>query len=235
MRAVESDLQSRRVRVMKQESAKHTVAWFKIAEFVSRGEKERALALYRLLAHAIDDPAFVQQLEGDILLSFNDDAAFEHYAVSAQLYAKQGKSSEAAAVYEHLITLAPASDEKLQTLIDLYKQLPKVSRTYGATQLLLRNLMSRGQFEKVSTALQQLDEVALDFGMIHQELVAAWLNEENPPTEPLKLHVKKIIDFYFQAKQQKALQTFLMTLKMLHALLYQEACFYMQDNNTAAR
>jgi tetratricopeptide (TPR) repeat protein len=220
---------------MKQESAKHMVAWFKIAEFVSRGEKERALALYRLLAHAIDDPAFVQQLEGDILLSFNDDGAFEHYAVSAQLYAKQGKTSEAAAVYEHLITLTPGSDSKLETLINLYKQLPKVPRTYEATQLFLRNLISRGAFEKVSFALQQLDDAAVDFGMIHQELVAAWLNIENPPTEQLKHHVKKIIDFYFQAKQQKALQTFLMTLKMLHALLYQEACFYMQDNSAVAR
>jgi hypothetical protein len=30
---------------------KHTIAWFKIAECVSRGEKERALGVYRLLSH----------------------------------------------------------------------------------------------------------------------------------------------------------------------------------------
>jgi len=218
---------------MKQESAKTVVAWFKIAEFVSRGEKERALALYRLLAHAIDDPAFVQQLEGDILLSFSDEAAFERYAASAHLYAKQGKTNEAAAVYEHLITLNPSTDERLKLLIDLYKQLPKVPRTFEATQLFLRGLLHRSEFEKASALLQQLDEIGTDFGMIHQELVSAWLNVENPPTEPLKTHVKKIVDFYLSSAQQKSLQTFLMTLKMLHALLYQEACFYMQDVSTA--
>jgi tetratricopeptide (TPR) repeat protein len=215
--------------VVKQESAKQIVAWFKIAEFVSRGEKERALALYRLLAHAIDDAAFAQQLEGDILLSFNDDVAFEKYVQSAQLYNKDGRVSEAAAVYEHLITMAPQTSEKLQMMVDLYKQLSKQLRTFEAMQHFLRWLLSHKEFEKVSFILQQLDDAAVDFGMIHQELVQNWLHIENAPTESLKLHVRKIIDYYFQAKQQKALQTFLMTLKMLHALLYEDACFYLQD------
>jgi hypothetical protein len=44
-------------------------------------------------------------------------------------------------------------------------------------------------------------------------------------------HIKKVIDHYFNAKQQKALQSFLITLKMLHDLLYEKACIYMQEGN----
>ena len=51
---------------------KTSLAWFKLAEFVTRGEKERALSIFRLLAHSIRHDALVVQLEGDILLAFDD-------------------------------------------------------------------------------------------------------------------------------------------------------------------
>ncbi len=63
-------------------SGKYTIAWFKLAECVSRGEKERALGVYRLLSHSLDDSALVCQLEGDIFLSFNDkQQAVTNYAL----------------------------------------------------------------------------------------------------------------------------------------------------------
>jgi tetratricopeptide (TPR) repeat protein len=212
--------------VIKQDSNKQIVAWFKIAEFVSRGEKERALALYRLLAHAINDPAFAQQLEGDILLSFNDEHAFERYAQAVQLYCKSGKVSEAAAVYEHLLVLTPRSTERLQMVVDLYLQFPKQQRTFDALQHFIRLMINQHEFEKVSALLQQLPG---DFGVVHQELVNQWAIVENAPAEPLKNHVHTIIDYYYEVKQHKALQTFLMTLKMMHRNLYEDACFYLQD------
>ena len=67
-------------------SDKYNIAWFKLAEFVSRGEKERALGLYRLLTHSFDDRALTYQLEGDLLLSFNDDSAQDRYRKAAEEY-----------------------------------------------------------------------------------------------------------------------------------------------------
>src|SRR5437899_218534 len=87
-------------------SDKYNVAWFKLAECVSRGEKERALGVYRLLAHSLNDSAFARQLQGDILLSFNDVAgAVEHYRTAATLYQQDERLLEAAAVYEHIVNL----------------------------------------------------------------------------------------------------------------------------------
>lgn len=216
-------------------SDKYNVAWFKLAEFVSRGEKERAMGIYRLLAHSLKDKAFVHQLEGDLLLSFNDEGAFERYADSARLYLEQGRGIEAAAVYEHMVALEPKTDQQLHSLLDLYKQCPKEVRVIEATQHLLRWMMEKKEFLKVSFVLQQLDEQLVKgqnpLAVIHQELVQAWLKIDNPPTDPVLVHVKKIIDHYFVAKQQKALQTFLMTLKMLHGMLYEQACGYMQDGD----
>ena len=53
-------------------SDKYNVAWFTLAECVSRGEKVRAMSLYRLLVHSIKDGAFACQLKGDLLLAFRD-------------------------------------------------------------------------------------------------------------------------------------------------------------------
>jgi len=68
---------------------KHTIAWFKIAECVSRGEKERALGVYRLLSHSFNDNAVARQLEADIYLSFEEyDAAIALYRIAMEMYQK---------------------------------------------------------------------------------------------------------------------------------------------------
>jgi len=212
-------------------SEKYNVAWFKLAEFVSRGEKERALAMYRLLSHSIEDQAFVRQLEGDLLLAFNDNLAFEKYADAVASYAKEQRLMEACSVFEHMIMLEPHNAEQLNRLMDLYKKLETEQRIIQATQHMMRWLMNKKEFEKVSIMLQKIDQSDAQFSAIHQELVQNWLKVENPPTDPILVHIKKTIDYYFSIKQHKSLQTFLMTLKMLHAFLYQEACLYMQDGS----
>ena len=58
---------------------KYNIAWFKLADCVARGEKERALGVFRLLSHSFDDPALARQLHGDLLLSFRDERAQEKY------------------------------------------------------------------------------------------------------------------------------------------------------------
>ena len=92
-------------------SESYTIAWFKIADFVSRGEKERALHMYPLLMHSISEPAISYQLEGDILLAFDDMAALECYRKAVELYKKSGKLRQAIGVYEHASLFV--QDEKI--------------------------------------------------------------------------------------------------------------------------
>jgi len=88
---------------------KYSVAWFKLAECVVRGEQERAFGVYRLLSHSFEDKAFAQQLAGDLYLAFqNNQAAVQKYEQAAHLYKQDGRLCEAAAVYDHLSTIDPS-------------------------------------------------------------------------------------------------------------------------------
>lgn len=100
-----------------------SIAWFKLAELIARGEKEKALNLYRLLSHSFDEQAYVLQLEGDILWAFDDRDAAERYRQAAFLYRKEQKVVAAAAVYEHLLTLEPKNYEYLSHAIISYAKL----------------------------------------------------------------------------------------------------------------
>src|SRR5476649_724750 len=112
---------------------KYTIAFFRLAEYVSRGEKERALGVYRLLSHSFDDLAFARQLEGDILWSFNDEGAQDKYFQAAQLYKKDMRLRQAVGVYEHLLTMHPKGALYMVNLIDLYCQLdsPLKAKAYA--------------------------------------------------------------------------------------------------------
>jgi len=154
---------------------KYNIAWFKLAEYVSRGEKERALGIYRLLSHSFDDQAFARQLEGDILWSFNDSGASDAYHEAAQLYQKNDRVLQAAAVYEHLATLHPDSIIYALHLIDLYVLLNITSKV-ACYVLVLSELILRAIKEKKNSQELMLENVYefLDRLMLHQD--ASMLN-----------------------------------------------------------
>ena len=102
---------------------KYNVAWFKLAEFVTRGEKERALGMFRLLMHSINNQALAYQLQGDMLLSFEDPEAIECYRKSAALYVQDKKFFQAATIYEHLLSIYQESVPFHEKIISLYQQL----------------------------------------------------------------------------------------------------------------
>jgi len=89
------------MKVVSSESS--SIAWFKLADFVSRGEKERALTIHRLLMHSVDERAFAYQLEGDILYAFDDEMALNRYHAAAEVYKKDKKYKRAIAVYHHAL------------------------------------------------------------------------------------------------------------------------------------
>ena len=57
------------------------IAWFKLAESISKNERERALTLYRLLSYSLPSEKFRLQVLGDLYRSFGENelaqSAFE--------------------------------------------------------------------------------------------------------------------------------------------------------------
>ena len=117
-----------------------TIAWFKLAELVTRKEKEKALSLHRLLSHSFEDKAYALQLEGDMLLSLEDPGAFNKYEQAAFLYKKENKLVQAASVYEHLLTLDPKNCDVLKYLIKFYLALDWEDRFNNRLELLINFL-----------------------------------------------------------------------------------------------
>ena len=141
-------------------SGKYTIAWFKLAECVSRGEKERALGVYRLLSHSLDDSALVCQLEGDIFLSFNDKQQAEtHYYQAAKLYKKDNRILEAAAVYEHLLTIQPEDKKYRNVIINLYNQLNIRSKVKEHVVILIDHLLQNEQLDEIERTMKKVDPV----------------------------------------------------------------------------
>ena len=116
---------------------KHTIAWFKIAECVSRGEKERALGVYRLLSHSFNDHAIARQLEADIHGAFGEiEQAVSLYQLAMEAYIKSQRLLEAAAVGEHLAVLQPSEMNLHRKLIQLYLSLGMMVKVQAHIQVL---------------------------------------------------------------------------------------------------
>jgi tetratricopeptide (TPR) repeat protein len=135
------------------EKRESSVAWFRLAELISRGEKEKALNLYRLLSHSFDDRAYALQVEGDILWSFEDNIALDKYKQAAFLYKKEQKVTAAMSVYEHLLTLQPNNYEVIGSLLIVYIKLDwleKVKNRFDlAKELFKSNKISTDQMWEV--------------------------------------------------------------------------------------
>jgi hypothetical protein len=102
---------------------RQSVAWFRLAECVDRGEKEKALAFHRLLTHSYNDRAFIKKLEADILAFFQDVNAVTAYEQAASLYAKEGKIFEAAVIYEYLFLANLQNQSYKEKLVSFLTQL----------------------------------------------------------------------------------------------------------------
>jgi len=136
---------------------KHTIAWFKIAECVSRGEKERAFGVYRLLSHSFNDNAVARQLEGDIHLSFGEkDLAVPLYLQAMELYQKSQRFLEAVAVCEHLITMQSHDVLLRREAIKLYKVLDNIPKAHEHIQKALDIVLTTGQDHNVQEFLSML-------------------------------------------------------------------------------
>ena len=122
-------------------SRKSTIAWFKLADLVERKEKERALTIYRLLVHSLNDFAYRAQLEGDLLAAFNDARAIESYRRAALIYEKSDRLFSAALVYEQIALLHGSreqSSENLKRAYELYQLLGATNKAVHCIDALAR-------------------------------------------------------------------------------------------------
>lgn len=211
-------------------SDKYNVAWFKLAECVSRGEKERALGVYRLLSHSFDDLAFASQLEGDILFSFEDPiGAIAKYDQAIALYKKSNRLLEAAAVCEHVITMAPATADYIRILVDLYKKLRLTDRVITYLQMLFALTLGHDDLINARLLLEELDQYADAQSTVveRQELIFANLRDSACDLEPLRIHIEHVLDGLLALDDQVALQQFLTHVEAAHPAASEHAHRYL--------
>ena len=213
---------------MKQiEANKYNIAWFKLAECISRREKERALGVYRLLSHSFDNAAIVHQLEGDIMLAFNEqERAVEKYAQAAQLYEQQDQPMQAIAVYDHIITLVDCS-ASVEKMIDLYAQLNDHQRMFKYIKRFCHHLLKKQEMVQLLSILQKFNLNLAQKGGLLVELTLASLHDTNINRQIKLQLIGQTIERLMHDRH--VLQQFLAKLKAVDEMAYKHACACVQE------
>jgi hypothetical protein len=201
---------------------KYSIAWFKLAECVSRRERERALGVYRLLAHSFDNPALACQLEADIILAFNEPgSAISKYLQAAQLYEKQGELMQAIAVYDHIIML----QDSAQLFIKMIESAARMQDTKSISVYIKRlchYLIQKGDIGQLIMLIQESD---IEFNLQAAFLIETIgiIVEDKNIERQIKLRlINQSVQFLMQDDQ--VLKLLLLTLKNLDNDAYEYAC-----------
>lgn len=210
---------------------KYNVAWFKLAEFIVRGERERALGLYRLLVHSFDNQALGFKLEGDILLSFKDNvAAKEKYLLAADLYLKQERIQEAIALYEAALFLTVADKIIFVTLTHLYE---KIKNYTGLEIFILKSFsafLDQKEFLALRDLLKRDDVISLsNLRNLYQKFFFTLINDQACNDQALKEEVFEKTMLLMLEENGSLLQTFMSSLQGLDEHYYQRACVYLYE------
>lgn len=213
---------------MKQTQAeKYSVAWFKLAECISRREKERALGVYRLLSHSFENLGVRFQLEGDILLGFNDvQGALALYEKAAQLFLEQKEWAYAAAVYDHLFTLT-SNQEYVEHVIALYVQLKQPTQVLTYVQHLCILMLRRQESEEVMALLDRFQfSGTLRINFVIETAYIAVADHLMPSAMKIKA-VHRALDLVM--KDVQLLSKFFSKIKAIDPHYYREACAYAES------
>ncbi len=209
---------------------KQSIAWFKLAECIGRGEKERALSLLRLLTYSLDDnQPFIKQLEGDILSFFEDGQAVTEYIRAAHMYQEEGNTVEASTVYEKLIAIEQKV-EFLEKIIDLYAQLKDSKKVVYYQRQLCLEWLKKGSVAKALEVLKQCDQ-ELDGGEkidIYKKVIFAAIIHKYTQQEMVTDYLHKTLNGLLRFGSQKELQTFLSDLKALNSMWHEDALFHLK-------
>jgi tetratricopeptide (TPR) repeat protein len=205
---------------------KYTIAWFKLAECVAKGEKEKAFGVYRLLMHSLEDQAYAHQLEGDLLGAFSDERAPEKYAMAAQLYQNNSRYKEAAALYEDLMLLVPHDSRYILKLIDVYTKHKSNEITIEKLKKLLLLLREKRRYEHGLLVLKALQEnadhemVIGEYIQVMHELIGLQLDHE----EIMNALLQQAIALSMNQEKPGLMQSLLAQLEQSKYSWYQKAC-----------
>jgi hypothetical protein len=85
------------------QSKKSCIAWFKLAEFVERKEKEKAIILYNLLSKSLNNNSFSLSLLGTIYKCFDDSDEAKKKLYLALEFEQELSLENKIAIKEYLI------------------------------------------------------------------------------------------------------------------------------------
>lgn len=199
-----------------QSENKYSIAWFKIAECVLRGEKERALGVYRLLAHSLPDTALASQLEADILLACLEfERAFKTYAKAAEQYEKDNRCVQALAVYEHMITMRPDDVIIRAKVTRMHAEQKNSDMVVHHAALLASALISQGTlavaYETVANCTALIDPLLLI--PVYEQFLQAKVASDSAEYKLCSSILYKIIDTVVQTDSKAQLQQLLARLQ----------------------
>jgi len=206
---------------------KYNLAWFKLAECVSRGEKERALGVYRLLSHSVGSDALAKQLFGDLLLCFNEkERAIQQYKQAAETYKKRGKIIESIAIYEHLLTLNPHDEDDMFDLCALYAQSQlgfKIAYHVG-------NLLQKSKLDFALKLVKKYDDMLSDIEslQVHCEVSLVCIRDKTISRDVVLGQLEKVLDKLAIETQKHLLQDFLLKVELEDESYHQHAREYLQ-------
>lgn len=208
---------------------KHTIAWFKIAECVSRGEKERALGVYRLLSHSFNDSAIARQLEADIYSSFGEvDQAFVLYQQTMELFHKSHRFLEAAAVGEHLITMRPDDIPLHREIVQLYISLGMVLKIRTHVQVLAALFAKKDQWYEIKNIILDCLRISDISGRVevYSDIIIT-AHKAGYPWDIIAYSIEQAIDDISGVDNKKCLQVMVSLLQVYSDALYNHAVAYL--------
>ncbi len=211
---------------------KQSVAWFKLSEFIGRGEKERALGLFRLLTHSLTHRAFIKKLEAEILIQFEDLQGLQTYVQAAHFYKLDGDLVQAVSIYETLVELEPERTEYLEKVVTLFTELGNEEKRIQYQKILYQAFLAKGWldksaiiFELIKNSLDGVEKLAY-----HQAFVVAALKNRYPQQEAITIHLKKALDGHLRFSPDVELSKFLLTVQQLNSIWHKDAVTYLEQN-----
>ncbi len=173
--------------------------------------------------HSVSDQAFAHQLEGDILLAFDDAAAIDRYHNAAQIYKKQKNYQKAVAVYEHVASWTEDLNN-LQALIDLYEHMQDYVHMIDAFAR-FANLAAK--HNDIGLLINRLHSYAAITSIAVQADLYGYtcfaLLAYDRLNFSLKTYLHETLELYMQVQNAHALDKFMAKLKVLDEEFYRIA------------
>lgn len=210
---------------------KYTIAWFKLAECVAKGEKEKAFGVYRLLKHSLDDEAYAYQLEGDLLGAFQDKRATEKYAYAAQLYYQNHRFKEAADLYEELFLFMPENELYVSKLIDVYRH--NKNNEFFSSKLLkvVEVLKEKNIHHSLMLIFEQLHEKSYRTLLIpvYVDIVVQAIKHKESNAVTIARLIECVMQEFVTQELYTQMRFFLSRLEQTDEYWYKKACTYIKD------